>query len=96
MTLRVIATFTIHPEKIDKAKTFLSNLVKPSRKEAGCIRYDLLQNASDPTDLTFDEEWVNEKAHDAHMKTPHVKATLTKFANLTSAPPDIRRYRQLA
>ena len=96
MTLRVIAILTIRPEKVDEAKAFLSSLVEPSRAETGCIRYDLLQNTADATDLTFDEEWESEAAHNAHMETPHVKGALAKFADLSSAPPDIRRYLQIA
>ena len=96
MTLRVIAILAIRPEKVDEATASLSGLVESSRKDAGCIRYDVLQNTSDPTDLTFDEEWDSEAAHDAHMETPHVLAVLAQFGDLTSAPPDIRRYRQIA
>jgi quinol monooxygenase YgiN len=92
MALRVVARISVRPNMVAEAKAALVALIAPTRKEAGCISYVLLQNNADPTDLTFVEEWENDAALDAHLKTPHVTAALAKMPALLTAPPDIRRY----
>jgi len=39
-------------------------LIEPTRKESGCISYELLQNRDDPTDFTFVEEWEKPRTID--------------------------------
>lgn len=96
MTLRVVALFTALPDKIDEAKQVMTGLVAPTRQEAGCITYDLLQSTTNPAHFSFVEEWQSEADLEAHLKTPHVTAALEKIPELTTGAPDIRRYHQVA
>jgi len=95
MTLRVIANLPAKPDKVDEVKALLLSLVAPTRAEAGCIKYDLLQSTSDPAQFTFDEEWTSDAALDAHLATPHVSGALGKMPLLLAGDPDIRRYHQI-
>ena len=47
-------------------------LVEPTRRESGCIQYELLQNQEDPTDFVFVEEWESEVRLNAHLDSPHI------------------------
>ncbi len=49
-------------------------MVEPTRKEKGCICYNLHQSKSDPTQFMFYEQWACQKCLDVHGKTPHMKA----------------------
>ena len=91
-TLRVIARVKARPGKANELLSVLSSLVEPTRKEPGCLSYELLQNNEDPTDLTLIEEWQNNTALESHFATKHFKDALTKLPNLVAAEPDIRRY----
>lgn len=91
-TIRVIALFKARPDKVGALKAFLSQIIAPTWKEAGCLRYELHQNASDPTDFAFIEEWENHAAIDAHMQTRHIQEALPRVGDFLTAPPDIRRY----
>jgi quinol monooxygenase YgiN len=93
--LRVVARVVTLPGKEDEFKALAVNLVELSRKETGCIKYELLQNQSDSTDFTFVEEWVSDAALDTHLTTPHFLAAAAKLDGLVATAPDIRRYRQL-
>jgi quinol monooxygenase YgiN len=93
--LHVVARIVALPGKEDEFKALAVNLVELSRKEAGCIKYELLQNQSDSTDFTFVEEWVSDAALDAHLATPHFLAAAAKLDGLVCAAPDIRRYQLL-
>jgi quinol monooxygenase YgiN len=91
-TLRVVARIIARPDSIDGVRSCLSDLIEPTRKEPGCISYELLQNKSDPSDFTFVEEWESDDAMDAHLKTDHLQKAISRVTGLIAAAPDIRKY----
>ncbi len=91
-TLRVIARVKARPGKVDELLSVLSSLVEPTRKEAGCISYKLLQNNQDPADFAFVEEWQSSAALESHFVTKHFKNALVKLPSLVASEPDIQRY----
>ncbi len=91
-TLRVIARVKARPGKVDELLSVLSALVEPTRKEPGCISYNLFQNNQDPTDFALIEEWKNNAALESHLATKHFKQALVKLPNLVGVEPDIQRY----
>ena len=90
--MRVVARVTARTETVAQVRSILSELVEPTRKESGCISYELLQNDSDPTDFTFVEEWESNGALDAHLGMPHFLKTVAAIEGLLATAPDIRRY----
>ncbi|HRX71001.1 MAG: antibiotic biosynthesis monooxygenase [Candidatus Competibacteraceae bacterium] len=95
MTVHVVARLTARPETGAELQTLLLSMIEPTRQEVGCLRYELLQNAADPTDFTFVEEWADTAALDAHSATPHLQAVLAQAPALLAVAPDIRRYTAL-
>lgn len=91
-TVHVIARLTARPEAVAALQALLTGLLEPTRREAGCQRYVLLQNTADPTDFTFIEEWADAAALDAHLATPHLQAVLAQAPAWLATVPDIRRY----
>ena len=91
-TLRVIVRIKARPDKVNELLSVLSSLVEPTRKELGCLSYELLQHNEVPTDLTLVEEWQNENALELHIATKHFKEAMTKLPKLVAAEPDIRKY----
>ncbi|GAC1702092.1 MAG: hypothetical protein NVS9B4_06650 [Candidatus Acidiferrum sp.] len=49
----------------------LRALVGPSRKESGCLVYDVHRGIETPGAFVFHEVWVDREALTAHTKTPH-------------------------
>jgi len=49
----------------------LKALVGPTRKEDGCITYDLHRSADSAEGYLLHEIWATRDAHTAHTKTPH-------------------------
>lgn len=49
----------------------LTALIRPTRKEDGCILYDLHRSADIPGDFLFYEIWASRDAHAAHKRTSH-------------------------
>ena len=49
----------------------LRALVGPTRKEDGCLTYDLHCSAEAPSAFLLHEVWANREAHSRHTNTPH-------------------------
>ncbi len=49
----------------------LRALVGPTRKEDGCLTYDLHRSAEGPSAFLLDEVWASREAHSRHTNTPH-------------------------
>lgn len=94
--MRVVARITARQETVTEVRKILLGLVGPTRAEAGCVVYELLQNRTDPTDFTFVEEWASDETFEKHHATEHIRGALPKLEALTAAPPDIRTYTLIA
>ena len=49
----------------------LRALISPTRKEDGCLRYDLYRSAEGPAAYLLYEIWESREHHAAHTKTDH-------------------------
>ena len=69
--LTVIAKIKSHPDKTEFVFENLLKMVEPTRKEKGCIDYDLCRDNDDPSIFLFYENWENADDLDAHMESDH-------------------------
>jgi quinol monooxygenase YgiN len=93
--LRVVARVVALPDKVEALKAVLLALVEPTRQEAGCLQYNLLQNQADPTDFTFVEEWESLDHLQTHLASVHLQAAAIAIKDLVAIPPNIRCYDQI-
>lgn len=49
----------------------LRALVAPTRREEGCIRYDIHRSLEGPPAFLLHEVWETREHHTQHTKTPH-------------------------
>ncbi|WP_434362048.1 antibiotic biosynthesis monooxygenase [Parasalinivibrio latis] len=54
-------------------KSALLDLVRGSRSEGGCVRYDLHQDSRDLNRFMIYEIWESKSALDAHKTAPHME-----------------------
>jgi len=57
----------------DKLKELLEAMVEPSKKEDGCLNYNIYQYKDDKKRFMAVETWENEKALDGHKTSEHYK-----------------------
>ena len=63
----------------------LRALVGPTRKEEGCLQYDVHAAADHPGSYLLHEVWASREDHGAHTRTPHfLRWNARKDALLTS------------
>lgn len=68
--------------KVNEYKQQAAKLIEKTRKEAGCISYDLCEDIDNKNILTFIEKWEDKQALDAHMKTAHFVEIVPKLKEL--------------
>lgn len=88
-TVTVVATFEARPGKETELRNALIGLVAPTRKEAGCLNYDLHILPENPGKFLFHENWTTKAALDVHLQTPHIQALLPRVGELCVAQPEI-------
>ena len=92
--IRVVAHFKPKPGKLAEVRRLLLDFTDPTRKEKGCVFYDLHENPNDPEDLTFIEEWETVGDLDAHGQSIHIREGQKRMPDLMDVV-DVRRYRLL-
>lgn len=85
----VLARITVQPQAAGAARAILIELAGHTRGEAGCLRYELYQQAEHPEVFQTVEMWQDRAAAEAHMRTPHVGAAITAIAPLLAGSPEI-------
>ena len=90
--LVVIATVRAKAGKERKLAEVLKRFLAPTRKESGCIQYDLHIDKNDPTAFAFYERWVDDAALDAHLNAPHITSGFAAMASLIDGPASIGKY----
>jgi quinol monooxygenase YgiN len=96
-TVHVVATFYAEIGKEDEMERALRGLIGPTRREAGCIRYDLLRSLKGESyvEFVFVEEWASEEELDAHGRSAHLQGLRGRIQGLTGSLPRVIRYRQV-
>ena len=61
-------------------------MLAPTRREAGCLHYDLHRADDDPGLFFFHETWASVDHHRAHLDTLHLRHLLTMTPNLLLEP----------
>jgi quinol monooxygenase YgiN len=80
----VIAHIKTHPGKGAEVVSDAAPLIEGTRKEAGCIFYDLYQKPGEPDTLVFVEQWRSREALEAHFTEPHIVAFQKATAELVA------------
>ncbi len=69
-----LSYFQAKPEYQKALISELLKLIEPTRKEPGCLLYELLIDNEDPNFLIMSEKFVDEEALASHEKQPYVIA----------------------
>lgn len=88
-TITVVATFEARPGKEAELRNALIGLVTPTRKENGCVNYDLHASPEHPGRFLFHENWTSKAALEIHLQSPHIQALLPRVNELCQEAPAI-------
>ena len=80
--VKVIAKFFVKEDKVEEFLKLASVLVEESRKETGCVSYNLLQDVSNPQTLIMVEEWESAKILKTHIASAHFTSIIPEMSLL--------------
>jgi quinol monooxygenase YgiN len=74
--------------RAEDARTLMSEVAAESRKEEGCIAYDLHVDKNDADRIVLLERWESQEALDHHFTLPHT-ARVTENIDMLEELPQI-------
>jgi quinol monooxygenase YgiN len=80
--LTVVAKVVAKTDSVESVKNEMLKLIEPTRKENGCIGYNLHQDNEDPAVFVFYETWESLSCLDKHMSTDHFKSFVSSVSSL--------------
>jgi quinol monooxygenase YgiN len=93
--LTVIAYLTAKPGKEAEARKNIMALIAPTRKEKGCINYDLHELHGDATKFMFYENWESAEDLGAHAQSKHLVAFREKAPKFLEDPIELTLWRKI-
>lgn len=93
--MKVVAKKIIKEGKVEEAIKLYKELVELSRKEDGCIAYDLYQDENDSRVLAVIEEWQSKDALNKHKNSEHFIRIVPIIGELTEKKLDMTIYNKL-
>jgi quinol monooxygenase YgiN len=93
--ITVVADLKAKPGKEEALRNAALALVEPTRKEQGCIQYDLHAHLTDPGRVVFYENWATVEDLNRHGQSPHLKAFGAMAADLVESR-SVERFRRIA
>lgn len=86
----MIVSLEIKEGMADKFEAAMAKAIKPTRKEKGCVTYDLSRDTKTPTQYLLYERWQNLSTLEAHLESQHITTLLKELADLLAKPPELR------
>ena len=90
--LKLVVKNEFKPERKDEAVALFCELVDETRKEDGCISYELFKSVADENTYSVIETWDSPEAQAAHMQSDHCKILLPKIMECIEGKPDVGVY----
>jgi len=85
----------VKPECVDAFKRATLANARASIKEPGIARFDMIQQADDPTRFVLVEVYRTEQAPAQHKQTPHYAAWRDAVAEMMAQPRSSTKYTNL-
>lgn len=82
--IAVYASSRVPADRADAYITLAKEIIAETRKEDGCIAYELVRGLQDKEQFAFVEKWTTMDALNAHMKTAHFTTIVPKMGELTT------------
>ena len=94
--LTVIAYVTAKAGQQEQVRDALLDLVAQSRKERGCVNYDLHESQENTSEFAIYENWCKAADLDGHAKSIHLQEFIRSAGHLLERPAEIRKWRMVS
>ncbi|MFZ0641334.1 MAG: putative quinol monooxygenase [Candidatus Acidiferrales bacterium] len=94
--LTVIAHIFAKADEEQRLKTALLDLVAQTRKEKGCINYDLHQSQENACQFVMYENWESAADLDAHANSAHLREFGRNMSQFLQRPTQITKWNMVS
>lgn len=95
-TLKIVARMVAAPGKAKDLVDHIKRLVEETRREAGCLRYDLFRGTNNSDILIFVEEWESRNSWEAHMAGDAIQSFNRRMGSGAFATGEVHPLKQIA
>jgi len=90
--ITIIAFITAKAGMQQQVREVLLDLVAQTRKEKGCVNYDLHESQDNPREFVMYENWESAADLDAHARSEHLQAFGKVARGLLERPAEITKW----
>ena len=92
----VMAKFSAKKGQEAALRSALTACIAPSRKDPGCVSYNLFASVERPEEFMMIEVWASQERLAKHLETPHLQALVSQTADMLAEPMSVRLYSELS
>ena len=93
--LKVVAKNYVKEENLSEFLNLAQELVLETKKENGSISYNVYQDETNSTILTFIEEWQTKECLNKHLSSKHFTKLIPLMSKLCTKEADMNIYNKL-
>lgn len=93
--IKAVAKFFVNQNKIEEFIKLSTELIENTRKENGCIKYELFEDSTKNTTFSIIEEWENMSVLEAHFKSEHFTRIIPQLELLVTQEIEVNIYKQI-
>jgi quinol monooxygenase YgiN len=91
-TVFIVTHIDVPPPNKDACIALVEAQVAAGRKNPGCVRFEVFQQADRPNHFSVVQAWADRAAYDAHIVMPHTRDFRMKLTPLSGGLYDERIY----
>lgn len=92
MTLLIVGTIRLAPDRVDDARPVMARMVSASRAEDGCLAYSYAEDMLDRGLVHVIERWRDHASLERHFATDHLAAWREAWPALGLGERDLALY----
>lgn len=93
--VKLVVKNLVEKDKFEEYIKLFQELAEETRKENGCIKYELYQDDEDSRILTMIEEWENKEFLEVHKNTEHFTRIVPMLGELRTKLIDRNLYNKI-
>lgn len=93
--IKVVSKGLVKKGKLEQALALYTELVEKTRRELGCISYELFQDTENPHILTIIETWENKGCLESHFNAEHFVRLVPELKKLREGNAELNVYTKI-
>lgn len=87
--IRVTAAFVAKPGQEDELIAAMSHAASLTRREEGCVEYELHRSTDNPQSFVMIEKWKSQQDLESHLQMSYIQELFQAAERILAGPPTI-------